>query len=77
MKTTNDTEWDNTHRHIVDDDHCEWAEDVIQLAYEARAVSALIRALCPEKQSVSYDELVAYHDRIVKDYIKEVAYEED
>ena len=49
-----------------------WAEEVIELAYEARAVSKLIRALCPEKQSVSYEELVAYHDRIVKDYKKAV-----
>jgi|GEM_PF-4667649 len=68
----NDTERDNTHRHIIDDDHCEWAEEVIELAYEARAISKLIRALCPEKRSVSYEELVAYHDKVVKDYKKAV-----
>lgn len=67
-----DTTWENTRRHIVDDDHCEWAEEVIELAYEARAISKLIRALCPEKRSVSYEELVEYHDRIVKDYEKAV-----
>lgn len=67
-----DTAWENTQRHIVDDDYCEWAEEVIELAYEARAISKLIRALCPEKRSVGYEELVAYHDRIVKDYEKAV-----
>lgn len=76
-KINNDASLTNIERHIVDDDHCEWAEEVIELAYEARAISKLIRALCPEKRSVSYEELVAYHDRIVEDYKKEVAYDED
>ena len=71
-KTMNDTSWANTHRHIVDDDHCEWCEEAIELAYEARAISALIRALCPNKEPVSYRQLVEYHDRIVKDYKKAV-----